>query len=148
MTAMTVMKFCCNKKILWTSTLFRTCPRGWRLSFINEIILYERTSTQPFQRLSGYRTGHYHPTRYNQSDSERPVRMRPYREIRYYHEQGNLSAAACEKSPCPCFAVAITFAGGKQQAHIQNWTSLGIVDIDNVRTYSEKRGYRLRSPSP
>ena len=69
-------------------------------------------------------------------------------KYRYYHEQGNLSAAAREKSSCPCFAVAITFAGGKQQAHIQNWTSLGIVDIDNVRTYSEKRGYRLRSPSP
>ena len=81
MTAMTVMKFCCNKKILWTSTLFRTCPKGCRLSFINEIILYERTLTQPFQRLSGYRTGHYHPTRYNQSDSERSVRTRPHKEI-------------------------------------------------------------------
>lgn len=50
-------------------------------SFSNEIILYERILTQPFQKLSGYRTGHYHPTRYSQSDSERPVRMRPYREI-------------------------------------------------------------------
>lgn len=50
-------------------------------SFINEIILYERTLTQPFQKLSGYRTGHYHSTRYSQSDSGRPVRTRPYREI-------------------------------------------------------------------
>lgn len=50
-------------------------------SFINEIILYERTLTQPFQKLSGYRTGHYHSTRYSQSDSERPVRTQPYREI-------------------------------------------------------------------
>ena len=50
-------------------------------SFINEIILYERTLTQPFQKLSGYRTGHYHSTRYSQSDSEQPIRTRPYREI-------------------------------------------------------------------
>ncbi len=55
-------------------------------------------------------------------------------KYRYYHEQGSLSAAAREKSSCPCFAVAVTFAGGKQQAHIQSWTSLGIVDIDNVPT--------------
>lgn len=58
----------------------------------------------------------------------------------YYHEQGSLSAATRKKCPCPCFAVAVTFAGGKQQAHIQSWTSLGIVGIDNVRTYSEKKG--------
>ncbi|WP_370762685.1 BT4734/BF3469 family protein [Bacteroides clarus] len=74
--------------------------------------------------------------------------VRDHTEKYRYHEQGSLSAAAHKKCPCPCFAVAVTFAGDKQQAHIQSWTSLGIVDIDNVRTYSEKRGHYLRSPSP
>lgn len=39
-------------------------------------------------------------------------------KYRYYHEQGSLSAAAREKSSCPCFAVAVTFAGGKQPSPI------------------------------
>lgn len=51
---------------------------------------------------------------------------------RYYNNQNNRTAATREKSSCPCFAVAVRFAGGKQQAHISDWTSLCIVDIDDV----------------
>lgn len=51
---------------------------------------------------------------------------------RYYDNQNNRTAATREKSSCPCFAVAVRFAGGKQQAHISGWTSLCIVDIDDV----------------
>ena len=52
--------------------------------------------------------------------------VRDHTEKYRYHEQGSLSAAAHKKCPCPCFAVAVTFAGDKQQAHIQSWTSLAL----------------------
>ena len=39
MTAMMVMKFFVATKILWFLTLLELRPKGYRLSFINEIIL-------------------------------------------------------------------------------------------------------------
>lgn len=51
---------------------------------------------------------------------------------RYYLEQGQTTAAAREKSSCPCFAVAVRFKGGKQKANISQWTGLCPVDIDHV----------------
>ena len=51
---------------------------------------------------------------------------------RYFREQGNDTAARREKHSCPCFAVAVRFAGGKQQAHIDSWTGLCLADIDHI----------------
>ena len=51
---------------------------------------------------------------------------------RYFRAQGNDTAARREKFSCPCFAVAVRFAGGKQQAHIDSWTGLCLADIDHI----------------
>ncbi len=51
---------------------------------------------------------------------------------RYYSRQGQNTAAAREKTSCPCFAVAVRFEGGKQKTNIRQWTGLCLVDIDHV----------------
>ena len=51
---------------------------------------------------------------------------------RHFRAQGNDTAARREKFSCPCFAVAVRFAGGKQQAHIDSWTGLCLADIDHI----------------
>ena len=51
---------------------------------------------------------------------------------RYYLEQKQVTAAAREKSSCPCFAVSVRFEGGKQKVNISEWTGICPVDIDHV----------------
>ena len=51
---------------------------------------------------------------------------------RYFLAHGNATAAKREKSSCPCFAVAVRFEGGKNQADIQGWTGLCLADIDHI----------------
>lgn len=51
---------------------------------------------------------------------------------RYYMMHGQTAAADREKAACPCFAVAVRFAGGKKREHICGWTKLCLVDIDDI----------------
>lgn len=51
---------------------------------------------------------------------------------RYYRSLGNTNAAGKEKSSCPCFAVAVRFAGGKKQTDISACTTLSMADFDGV----------------
>ena len=67
----------------------------------------------------------------NLIQSDQLVRDRTEKH-RYYLSLNNQHAAGREKSSCPCFAVAVQFEGGKQQNNISGWTTLGIVDIDDI----------------
>lgn len=51
---------------------------------------------------------------------------------RQYLKEGKKQAAEREKKSSPCVSVSVTFSGGKDKAHIEAWTSLGMVDIDHV----------------
>lgn len=51
---------------------------------------------------------------------------------RQYLKEGNKQAADREKMASPCVSVSVTFSDGKDKAHIDSWTSLGMVDIDHV----------------
>lgn len=51
---------------------------------------------------------------------------------RYYLQQQQSAVATREKAACPCFAVAVRFAGGKRKEHITGWTTLSLADIDDV----------------
>ena len=55
-------------------------------------------------------------------------------KYRYYMQQGWKTEAAREKSSCPCFAVSVRFANGKQRADIQDWTHLCLADFDHIPT--------------
>lgn len=51
---------------------------------------------------------------------------------RYYRSQGLSTPADREKMSCPCFAVAVRFAGGKKLKHITEWTGISLADLDHV----------------
>lgn len=51
---------------------------------------------------------------------------------RYYLQQGLKRDADREKSGCPCFGVAVRFAGGKMREHVCSWTGYTLVDLDHV----------------
>ena len=51
---------------------------------------------------------------------------------RYYLQQELKRDADREKSGCPCFAVAVSFEGGKTRENIRTWTGYTLVDLDHV----------------
>ena len=51
---------------------------------------------------------------------------------RQYLKEGKKQAADREKKASPCVSVSVTFSDGKDKAHIESWTSLGMVDLDHV----------------
>lgn len=51
---------------------------------------------------------------------------------RYYLQQQLYKPAGNEKASCPCFAVAVRFAGGKQKTHICGYTGLCLADFDHI----------------
>lgn len=51
---------------------------------------------------------------------------------RYYLGQGWKRDADREKAGCPCFAVAVCFAGGKTRRDVCGWTGCTLVDMDHI----------------
>ena len=51
---------------------------------------------------------------------------------RYYLQQDLKRDADREKSGCPCFAVAVSFEGGKTRENVRAWTGYTLVDLDHI----------------
>lgn len=51
---------------------------------------------------------------------------------RYCRQHNWKTDAARAKAHCPCFAVAVRFAGGKKREHICAWTHLCLADFDHI----------------
>ena len=70
------------------------------------------------------------------------------RKFRYYSSQQQQAAARREKASCPCFAVSVRFAGGKQKANISSWTGLCLADFDHLPADSMARSLALLRADP
>ena len=70
------------------------------------------------------------------------------RKYRYYNSQQQQAAARREKASCPCFAVSVRFAGGKQKANVCGWTGLCLADFDHLPADAMARSLALLCADP
>ena len=67
---------------------------------------------------------------------------------RYCKAKGDTANAKFYKSQLPCFAVAVTFSGGKKPENITGCTFLSLVDIDGLSPTEAERLFALARADP